>query len=153
MEIVLRASVVFVFVFLLTRGLKKRALAELSPFEMILLVSLGDIIQQGITQEDQSITGAVLAASTFGFWITLLTWATWRSKRVRTAVEGVPIVLVHDGEPIEAALRVEQMPLDEILEAARNKGIMNLTEIRYAILEVSGKISIIKAEAGSRPDS
>lgn len=153
MEIVLRASVVFVFVFLLTRGLKKRALAELSPFEMILLVSLGDIIQQGITQEDQSITGALLAASTFGFWITLLTWATWRSKRVRTAVEGVPIVLVHDGEPVEAALRVEHMPLDEILEAARNNGIMDLSDIRYAILEVSGKISIIKAEATPKPGS
>lgn len=100
-----------------------------------------------------SITGAVLAASTFGFWITLLTWATWRSKRVRTVVEGVPIVLVQDGEPVEAALRVEHMPLDEILEAARNKGIMDLSEIRYAILEVSGKISIIKAEAAPTPDS
>ena len=145
MEIVLRASVIFAFVFLLTRGLKKRALAELSPFEMILLVTLGDIIQQGITQEDQSITGAVLAVSTFGFWITLLTWATWRWKRVRSAVEGVPIVLVQDGEPVEAALRLEQMPLDEVLEAARNKGVAGLSEIRLAILEVSGKISIIKA--------
>jgi uncharacterized membrane protein YcaP (DUF421 family) len=149
-EIVLRASVVFAFVFLLTRGLKKRALAELSPFEMILLVTLGDIIQQGITQEDQSITGAVLAVSTFGFWITLLTWATWRWKRVRGAVEGVPIVLVQDGEPVEAALRLEHMPLDEVLEAARNKGVAGLSEIRLAILEVSGKISIIKAEQGDR---
>jgi uncharacterized membrane protein YcaP (DUF421 family) len=149
-EIVLRASVVFAFVFLLTRGLKKRALAELSPFEMILLVTLGDIIQQGITQEDQSITGAVLAVSTFGFWITLLTWATWRWKRVRGAVEGVPIVLVQDGEPVEAALRLEHMPLDEVLEAARNKGVVGLSEIRLAILEVSGKISIIKAEQGDR---
>ncbi len=145
MEIVLRASIVFVFVFLLTRGLKKRALAELSPFEMILLVSLGDIIQQGITQEDQSITGAMLAASTFGFWITLLTWVTWRSKRVRTVLDGVPIVLVRDGEPIEAALRLEHMPLDEVLEAARNKGIGTLGDIKLAILEVSGKISIITA--------
>lgn len=148
MEIVLRASIVFLFVFLLTRGLKKRALAELSPFEMLLLVTLGDIIQQGITQEDQSITGALLAASTFGFWITLLTWVTWRSKRVRSVVEGVPIVLVQDGEPIEAALRLEHMPLDEVLEAARNKGVASLAEIRLAILEVSGKISIIKAGDG-----
>lgn len=151
MEIVLRASIVFLFVFLLTRGLKKRALAELSPFEMIMLVTLGDIIQQGITQEDQSITGAMLAASTFGFWITLLTWATWRSKRVRSAVEGVPIVLVRDGEPVEAALRLEHMPLDEVLEAARNKGVAGLAGIRLAILEVSGKISIIKAEQGDAP--
>ena len=146
MEIVVRGTVVFFFVFLLTRGLKKRALAELSPFEMILLVTLGDIIQQGITQEDQSITGAVLAASTFGFWVTVLTWATWRWQRVRRVVEGVPIVLVQDGVPVEAALKLEHMPLDEVLEAARNKGVVALADIRLAILEVSGKISIIKAE-------
>jgi uncharacterized membrane protein YcaP (DUF421 family) len=146
MEIVVRGTVVFFFVFLLTRGLKKRALAELSPFEMILLVTLGDIIQQGITQEDQSITGAMLAASTFGFWVTVLTWATWRWKRVRTVVEGVPIVLVQDGVPVEAALKLEHMPLEEVLEAARNKGIGGLADIKVAILEVSGKISIIKAE-------
>ena len=146
MEIVVRGTIIFFFVFLLTRGLKKRALAELSPFEMILLVTLGDIIQQGITQEDQSITGALLAASTFGFWVTVLTWATWRWRSVRTAVEGVPIVLVQDGEPIEAALKLEHMPLDEVLEAARNKGVGGLADIKLAILEVSGKISVIKAD-------
>lgn len=143
MEIVFRATVVFFFVFLLTRGMKKRALAELSPFEMILLVTLGDIVQQGITQEDQSMTGAMLAASTFGLWITVLTWVTWRSKRARTVIEGVPIVLVQDGVPVEAALRLEHMPLDEVIEAARNKGVGGLSEIKLAILEVSGKISII----------
>jgi uncharacterized membrane protein YcaP (DUF421 family) len=145
MEIVLRATVVFVGVFLLTRGLRKRALAELSPFEMILLVSMGDIIQQGVTQEDYSLTGAGLAAGTFGFWITVLTWLSYRSTRARKLIEGVPLVLVRDGEPVEAALRLEQMPLDEVLEAARQQGVGDLADIRYAVLEVSGKISIIKA--------
>ena len=145
MEIVVRASVTFFFLLLLTRGLRKRALAELSPFEMILLVTVGDIIQQGVTQEDYSLTGSVLAVSTFGFWITLLTWATWRSERIRRAVEGVPIVLVHDGRPVDSALRLEQMPLDEVLESARQQGIDDLAHIRLAVLETSGKISIIHA--------
>ena len=145
MEIVLRATVVFVGVFLLTRGLRKRALAELSPFEMILLVSMGDIIQQGVTQEDYSLTGAGLAAGTFGFWITVLTWLSYRSTRARKLIEGVPLVLVRDGEPVEAALQLEQMPLDEVLEAARQQGVGDLADIRYAVLEVSGKISIIRA--------
>ena len=145
MEIVVRATVVFAGVFLLTRGLRKRALAELSPFEMILLVSMGDIIQQGVTQEDYSLTGAALAAGTFGFWIMVLTWLTWRSERARRIIEGVPLVLVQDGEPVDAALRLEQMPLEEVLEAARQQGVGDLAEIRYAVLEVSGKISIIKA--------
>ena len=144
MEIVVRATIVFAGIFLLTRGLRKRALTELSPFEMILLVSMGDIIQQGVTQEDYSLTGAALAAGTFGFWIMVLTWLSYRSHGARKLIEGVPLVLVRDGEPVEAALRLEQMPIDEVMEAARQQGVGDLADIRYAVLEVSGKISIIK---------
>jgi uncharacterized membrane protein YcaP (DUF421 family) len=146
MEIVARASVVFLGLFLLTRGLRKRALGDLAPFEMLLLVVLGDIIQQGVTQEDYSVTGALLAVSTFGFWVTVMTWASWRYGRVRRIVDGVPIVLVHEGHPIESAMRLERMPLEEILEAARQHGIDDLARIRLAVLEPSGKISIIRAE-------
>ncbi len=143
MEIVARASVTFLLLFLLTRGIRKRALSQMSPFEMILLVTVGDIVQQGVTQEDFSLTGSMLAVSTFGFWITVLTWASWRSRRLRTVLDGVPIVLVHDGRVIEQALRLEQMPVEELMEAARQQGIDDLARIRLAVLEVSGKISII----------
>jgi len=144
-EIVVRATVVFAALFLLTRGLRKRALAELSPFEMILLVSIGDIVQQGVTEEDMSLTGAGLATGTFAFWIMVLTWASYRSTGARRLIEGVPIVLVRDGEPVDAALRLEQMPLAEVMEAARQQGVGDLADIRFAVLEVSGKISIIRA--------
>lgn len=146
MEIVVRASVVFFLVFLLTRGLKRRALAEMAPFEMVLLVVLGDIIQQGVTQEDYSLTGAVLAASTFGFWITVVTWVTWRSDTMRRIVEGVPIVLVQDGRLVDAALRLEKMPVTEVLEAARQQGVDDLAKVRLAVLEPSGRISIVPAD-------
>ena len=145
MEIVARATITFAFLFLLTRGLSKRSLGDLSPFEMLLLVTLGDIVQQGITQEDMSITGSVLAVSTFAFWISVLTWIAWRSDRGRRMIEGVPIVLVRDGKPIDAALAVEKMPLDEVLEAARQSGVDDLAQVRVAVLEVNGRISIIKA--------
>ena len=144
MEIVARASVVFFLLFVLTRGLRKRALAEMAPFELILLIVLGDIVQQGVTQEDYSLTGTALAAGTFGFWVTVMTWVTWRSQRIRNIVDGVPIVLVQDGKVVEAALRLEQMPVEEVLEAARQQGIDHLDRIRLAVLEPSGKISIIK---------
>jgi uncharacterized membrane protein YcaP (DUF421 family) len=144
MEIFLRATVMFAFLFLLTRGLRRRALSELAPFEMILLVTLGDVIQQGITQEDFSLTGAIVASGTFGFWIMVLTWATWRFDRVQRVVDGVPIVLVQDGEVIDAAMRLEQMPVAELFEAARQQGIEDLRQIRLAVLEPSGKISIIQ---------
>ena len=146
MEIIARATVIYFFLWLLTRGLRKRALADLAPFEMILLVTLGDIVQQGVTQEDFSLTGAILAASTMAFWVTVFTWLSWRSDRARRAIEGVPLVIVRDGEPVAEALRLERMPLAEVLEAARRQGVDSLDKVRLAILEPSGSISIIKTE-------
>ena len=143
MEIVARATVTLLVLFLLTRGLSKRSLSDLSPFEMILLVILGDVVQQGITQEDMSVTGSVLVVSTIGFWIALLAWLTWRSDRARRLIEGIPLVLVRDGAPVDAALAAERMPLAEVLEAARQQGVDDLDDVRLAVLEVNGRISII----------
>jgi uncharacterized membrane protein YcaP (DUF421 family) len=143
-EIIVRATVVFCFLLLLTRGLKRRALADLTPFELLLLVTLGDIVQQGITQEDYSLTGAVLAGSTFAFWISVLSFLTWRWRRVAEAVSGVPLVIVQDGRPIDAALKVERLPIAEVLEAARQEGIEDLEQVKLAVLEPSGRISFIQ---------
>src|SRR3546814_10875805 len=144
MEIVVRATIIFVFLLILTRGLKRRTLADMAPFEMILLVVVGDIVQQGVTQEDFSLTGAVLAASTIAFWVTVLSYASWRWAPVGRAIDGVPLVIVQDGRPVTEALRVERMPLDEVLEAARQNGITSLDEVRLAGLEPSGRVSFIK---------
>lgn len=144
MEIVARASITFLVLFALTRGLRKRSLGDMSPFEMLLLVTLGDIVQQGITQEDYSLTGSTLAIATFGFWITALSWVSWRSERGRRLIEGMPIVLVERGRPVESALELERMPLEEVLEAARQNGVSDLAHIEYAVLEVNGRISIIR---------
>ena len=92
-------------------------------------------------------TGAILALSTFGFWVSTLTWVSWRSNRARRVIEGVPLVLVSDGKPIDAALHLEQMPISELLEAARQNGLTSLDEVRLAVLEPSGRISIIKRDA------
>jgi uncharacterized membrane protein YcaP (DUF421 family) len=146
MEIIVRASVIFFFLLLITRGLKKRALADMAPFEMLLLITLGDFVQQGVTQEDYSLTGAMLAASTFGFWVSVLSYVSWRSKRVGRLLEGLPLVIVQDGVAIERALAVERLPLDEVLEAARQEGIDTLDKVRLAVLEPSGRISFIQHE-------
>ena len=147
MEIVARATVVYAVLFLLFRGTRKRALAELSPFEMILVVALGDIVQQGITQEDYSLTGALLAAGTFAFWVTVMTWASYRNVRARRLIEGVPLVIVENGRPVEASLRVEHMPLEEVLEAARQQGIDDLGRVRLGVLETSGRMSFVKFDS------
>jgi uncharacterized membrane protein YcaP (DUF421 family) len=145
-EVAVRATIVYALLFALFRGTRKRALAEMSPFEMILLVTLGDIVQQGITQEDYSLTGAVLAAGTFAFWVSVMTWLSYRSERARRVIEGVPLVVVEHGQPVEATLRLEHMPVSEVLEAARMQGIDSLSKIRLAVLETSGKMSFIRYE-------
>lgn len=143
MEIVVRATVVFAFLFLLTRGSKRRTLADFAPFELLLLMVMGDIVGQGVMQEDMSITGAVLAASTFALWIAVLSYVTWRWPRVAVAVEGAPLVIIHDGVPIEHVLRAERLPLDEVKEAARQHGIDSLDDVRLGVLEATGRISFI----------
>jgi uncharacterized membrane protein YcaP (DUF421 family) len=145
-EIVIRASVIFFFLLVLTRGLKRRTLADMAPFEMLLLVTLGDIVQQGITQEDFSLTGAILAVSTFSFWITVLSFATWRWRGIGRVVDGVPVVIVQDGQPVDAVMAAERMPIDELHEAARQEGIDDLAKVRVAVLEPTGRISFIKAD-------
>ena len=144
MEIALRATITFACLLLLTRGLRRRTLADMAPFEMILLIVVGDIVQQGITQEDMSLTGSVIAVSTFGFWVTVLSYLTWRFERVAKVVDGVPVLLVRDGEPIEANLAQERMPISELMEAARQQGIDDLAKVRAAVLEPSGRISFIQ---------
>ena len=149
MEIVARASVAFIFVFILLRGMKRKTLSDLSPLELILLVVLGDLVQTGVTQEDYSVSGLFLSVSTFAFWVTVMNWLTWRSERARRMIEGVPLVVIDDGKPVEQTLRLEQIPLAELHEAARQAGIDDLQDVRLGVLEVSGRISFIKRDQES----
>jgi uncharacterized membrane protein YcaP (DUF421 family) len=144
MEIVLRATAIYFFLWALTRGLGKRELAEMTAFELLLLVVVGDLIQQGVTQEDTSVTGAILAVGTIGVWILAFSWLSFRYRPMRNVIEGVPVVVVRDGRPVEPALKLERVTLDELLESARNQGIANLRDISVAILEPSGQFSFLK---------
>ena len=143
MEIVLRTSVIFAFLLHLTRGMKRRTLADMAPFELLLLVTVGDVVQQGITQEDYSLTGSILAVSTMALWITALSYITWRSRRAAALIDGVPVVIVQHGQTVETVLRSERLPLEEVLEAARQRGIESLNEVKLAVLEPTGRISFI----------
>jgi uncharacterized membrane protein YcaP (DUF421 family) len=145
-ELVVRASIVFWFLFLLMRGLGKRELAELTPFELIVLMVVGDLVQQGVTQEDTSITGALLTVSVFASWVLALSVTTARWPRWRRRVDGVPVVVVRDGQFVEAALRIERLAADEVVDAAREQGIPDLADVRVAVLETSGRISFLRTD-------
>ncbi|MBN9622951.1 MAG: DUF421 domain-containing protein, partial [Actinobacteria bacterium] len=114
MDIVIRAAVIFLFVFTLTRMLGRRELNSLEPFDLILLVVTGDLVQQGVTQNDNSITGALLAISTIGLLTVALSYLSFRFKRLRPMLNGEPIVLVEDGELIEPNLRRQRLTREEI---------------------------------------
>jgi uncharacterized membrane protein YcaP (DUF421 family) len=143
MDIVFRAAVIFVFVFLLTRLLGRRELNSLEPFDLILLVVTGDLVQQGVTQNDESLTGAILAISTIGLLTVALSYLSFRFKRMRPILNGEPIVLVEDGEVIEPNLRRQRLTREEIGAEARLEGISSIADVRWAILETNGQISFV----------
>ncbi|HUS61225.1 MAG TPA: YetF domain-containing protein [Acidimicrobiales bacterium] len=143
MEVIIRASIVFFVLFLIARGTGKRELSEMTVFELILMVTMGDMVQQGVTQEDMSITGAALAVATFAFWILVLSTITYRVKAARPLLDGVPVVVIHNGEPVAEALRLERITIDELKEGARNQGIADFGNVRLGVLEPDGRFSFL----------
>ena len=144
MEIVIRAGVMFVFLWLVTRAVGKRELAQLSAFELVLLVTMGDLVQQGITQEDYSVSGGMLTIGTFALLSVGLSYVSWRFPRSRPVLEGQPVVVVRSGETQEKVLAYERLPVSELLEAARKEGIRDLEEVDLAVLENDGSISFFR---------
>ena len=145
MEVIVRATIIYFVLWALARGVGKRELSEMTAFELILLVTMGDLIQQGATQEDMSLTGAALAVGTLAMWILLFAYLSWRFRPLRSVLEGVPVVVVHRGEPLENVLAIERLTLDEVCEAALNQGILDLAEVDIGVLEPDGKFSFLKA--------
>jgi uncharacterized membrane protein YcaP (DUF421 family) len=143
MDIVLRAVVVFVFIWLLTRIIGRRELSTLEPFDLILLIVLGDFVQQGVTQNDFSVTGAMLAAGTMALMTVFFSWLAFRFKRLQPVLEGDPVILVERGTPIERNLRRNRITLEELAAQARLQQVAHIENIEWAVLETSGQISVI----------
>jgi uncharacterized membrane protein YcaP (DUF421 family) len=144
MDIVVRAVLGFAFIFLLTRIVGRRELSSLEPFDLIMLVVLGDLVQQGITQSDMSFTGLMLAGGTLAIMTVAVSYLSFRFKRLRPLLDGEPIVIVQDGKTIDKNLRRERLTLDEVLTQARLQQISSLDEVQWAVLETTGAISFIK---------
>jgi uncharacterized membrane protein YcaP (DUF421 family) len=148
-DLVLRAIVLFFFMYVLTRIVGRRELASLEPFDLILLIVLGDAIQQGLTQDDYSVTGAVLVIGTLALLQVFTSYVSFRVPRLRPILEGEPIIVVQDGEPIERNLRRERLTVGEIAAQARMQQIESLDEVKWAVIETSGQMTFIKKGGGS----
>ncbi|HYI61690.1 MAG TPA: YetF domain-containing protein [Acidimicrobiales bacterium] len=147
MEIVLRSVVVFVLLWVLLRAMGKRELAEVTAFELVILVILGDIVQQGVTQEDMSVTGAALAVSTMGLLAVGTSVVGRRYRAVRPLLEGRPSIVVHDGRILDDVLRRQRIPRAELDEAARKRGLPDLADVAWGIVETDGTFSFVERSA------
>lgn len=146
MEIVVRAVVVFVFLWVITRVVGRSTLGELSTFQLIVFITMGDLIQQSVTQQDFSVTAGFLAVGTFALLTILLSWLNARFTQLRPVTHGLPLVVVHDGEPLLGVLRQERMALDDLISAARQQGIERIGQIRLAVLETNGQLSFFTGD-------
>jgi uncharacterized membrane protein YcaP (DUF421 family) len=149
MELVIRATVIYWFLWLVVRGTGKRSLAEISPLELLIIVVLGDFVQQGVTGEDMSVTGAVVVVSTFVLWTIIGDFFTRRSQSAQRIVDGEPVIVVRDGEVLEDRLRAERLTEEDVYAAAREHGYGDLAGVRYGVLEADGKFSFVGDPTGS----
>jgi uncharacterized membrane protein YcaP (DUF421 family) len=143
-DIVLRASAAYIFIIFMLRVIGRRELSTLGASDIVLLVVMGDLIQNGVTQSDQSISGVFLAISTFAVLTVAMSVLTFKSRRAQTLIEGQPLILVQNGEPIEKNLRSERLRIDDVAEEARAQGIEKIDEIKWCLLETSGSMSFVK---------
>jgi uncharacterized membrane protein YcaP (DUF421 family) len=144
MDIIIRAAIAFSFVFLLTRIVGRRELSELEPFDLIMLIMMGDLVQQGVTQSDYSVTGIFLAAGTLALMTVLVSYLSFRFKRLRPFLDGEPLVIVQAGKVIDGNLKRERLTIEEVAQEARLQQIASLDEVEWAVLERTGQISFIK---------
>lgn len=147
MDIVLRASAIFLLLYVLLRLFGKRQLGQMTPFEFVALVVVGDFVQQAVTHNDFSVTAGTLAVATFGFWSLVLGWVSYRSDTMRRLIEGQPRIVVRDGRLIDEILQRDKITEAEVLSEMRLAGIARLDDVEWGILEPSGKISFLKRDS------
>jgi uncharacterized membrane protein YcaP (DUF421 family) len=142
-DLVIRTVVIYIFVLVITRLTGRRELNSLEPFDLILLVVIGDLIQQGVTQNDLSVTGVLIVLGTLALLTVLSSYAGFRFPALRPALRGEPLILVQDGRPVEQNLKRQRLTIGEVLAEARGQQITTLADVRLAVLETSGRISFI----------
>jgi uncharacterized membrane protein YcaP (DUF421 family) len=142
-DIAVRGVCLYLFIVLLMRVTGRRELSSLEPIDLVLLIVAGDLVQQGVTQDDFTVTGAVIALSTIATMQVAISYLGFRSRWARRALDGDPIVLVQDGRVLDQNLRRERLTLEELAKQARGQQIASIEDVQWAVFEPSGTISFI----------
>jgi uncharacterized membrane protein YcaP (DUF421 family) len=148
-ELILRAVIVYSFLLLAFRFIGKKHVGELAPFDLLVLLILSETLQNSLIGDDKSLIGGLISAATLLTLVQSINYLNWRSKSASRFLEGVPKILVRNGKTYITVMEREKVTHSELLEAMRNNGCSNIVDIRAAILENDGKISIIKREQKS----
>lgn len=146
MDLVVRAAVAYVAIFAFTRLIGRRELSQMQPFDLILLVVIGDLIQQGVTQNDMSVTGLLIVIATVALMQVAASYLSFRFMKLRPVLEGEPVVIIENGEFVERNMRRERLTVDDVTEEMRLQQITSLAEVRWAVLETSGRMSFVKKQ-------
>lgn len=144
MDAVIRAAIVYAFLLLLLRLAGKRTLAQVTTFDFVLLLIISEATQQALIDDDNSMINAMIVVTTLVGLNVLMSVLKQRSKLIERLLEDIPLVIVADGKPLEDRMNKARVDVEDILDAAREAhGLEHLDQIKHAILERSGKISII----------
>jgi uncharacterized membrane protein YcaP (DUF421 family) len=144
MEIVLRAAVIFAFLWIVTRVVGKKELAEMSAFDLVLIVTIGDLVQQGVTQEDMSVTGAMFAVATIAVLVVAMSYVGFRWPGSKRVIEGVSVIVIDDGKLVDEVIAIERLTRAEVISAAREQGIADIADVRFAVLEPDGAFAFVR---------
>ena len=143
---IVRAVVVYAFLLVLLRFTGKRQVGQLAPFDLVLLLVLSNAVQNAMNGGDNSITGGLILATTLVGLNWIVGWLTYRSKWLEALIEGRPVILIHDGTIYHRALKGVQMTMHELRAALRAEGCASEEEVRFAVLENNGHITVIPME-------
>lgn len=152
-EFVLRAVVVYVFLVVLLRITGKRQVGQMAPFDLVLLLVLSNAVQNSMNGGDNSVTGGMILACTLVAVNSCVSWITHRSKSLEALIEGQPVILIHDGKVNRPALDHVKMTMHELEASLRAAGCAGPAEVRFAVLENTGKVSVIPRENHDEPSN
>jgi uncharacterized membrane protein YcaP (DUF421 family) len=146
MEIVLRVAVIYVFLLVALRLMGKREFGQLSPFELVTLLLIPEILTEALHRGESSLTSAFVGVSTLLGLVFLTSVLSYRSGVLGRWVEGEPVVLVKHGFLVPSAMHRERVSPDEVMAEMRKVGLERMEQVKWAVLEADGKISFIPWE-------
>lgn len=141
-EFIVRGVVIYLFLLVLLRVTGKRQISQMSPFDLVLLLILSNAVQNSMNAGDNSLLGGIISATTLVVLNYGLGMATFRSKRVERLVEGRAQLIVHNGKVFEDVMREASITQDELETMLREAGFFALKDVRLAVLENNGKVSV-----------